>query len=175
MATVQTIIAVDPGPRQSAYVELRGSTFPPALATCGHLDNPELLELLRGVGAGGIFVCEKVVCYGRIVGEDVYETAFAGGRFTEAVVRAGLTAYRLSNPVWRRALVGIGRVEGAGIRQAILDLYPPTGGGAEPRVGTKGKPGPLFAMRGDHIRDATGVGLGLLKLGDEKEAYRVRW
>ena len=40
--------------------------------------------------------------------------------------------------------------------QALLDLFPRTGGGATPQIGTKGKPGPLYGVS-SHAWAALGV------------------
>lgn len=42
------------------------------------------------------------------------------------------------------------------VRKALLDLFPRTGGGATPQVGTKAKPGPLYGIS-THAWAALGV------------------
>ena len=44
------------------------------------------------------------------------------------------------------------------VRQAIIDLFPPTGGGKCAQIGTKGQPGPLYGVS-SHAWPALGVAL----------------
>ena len=41
------------------------------------------------------------------------------------------------------------RAKDGNIRQAIIDRYPATGGGAIPQIGTKNQPGPLYGISKD--------------------------
>lgn len=75
-----TILAIDPGPRLSAYVELAGTTIR-AHAKIGNL---VLLEQLRARAPNGPLVVEMIAPYGKPVGREVFETCVWIGRFLEA-------------------------------------------------------------------------------------------
>ncbi|MNY62967.1 hypothetical protein D3C86_1998680 [compost metagenome] len=48
------------------------------------------------------------------------------------------------------------RAKDANVRQALLDMFPRTGGGKTPQIGTKAQPGPLFGVS-SHAWAALGV------------------
>ncbi len=56
------------------------------------------------------------------------------------------------------ALCNSMQAKDANVRRALLDMYPATGGGKTPQVGTKGKPGPLYGVK-SHAWAALGVGV----------------
>jgi hypothetical protein len=77
---VTTILAIDPGPRLSAYVELAGA----AIVAHGKISNLELLQMLRAREPSGPLVVEMVAPYGKPVGREVFETCVWIGRYLEA-------------------------------------------------------------------------------------------
>ena len=102
-------------------------------------------------------VCEWIQSYGMTVGKEVFHTCRWVGRFEQAV--DGWRPFRL---VYRRAvklhLCNDTRAKDKNIRQAILDLYPATGGGKTPQIGTKESPGPLYGIS-SHMWAAVGLAL----------------
>jgi len=87
-----------------------------------------------------------VASYGMAVGKDVFETALWTGRFIEAWGGPHTKVYRKDVKL---TLCGNASAKDANIRQALIDRYPPTGGGRRPQTGTKAKPGPLYGVRRD--------------------------
>jgi hypothetical protein len=75
-----SILAIDPGPRLSAYVELAGTT----IRAHGKIGNLELLRMLRTRDPNGPLVVEMVAPYGKPVGREVFETCVWIGRYLEA-------------------------------------------------------------------------------------------
>lgn len=75
-----SILAIDPGPRLSAYVELAGTR----IIARGKLPNLTLLQMVRTREVTGPLVVEAVAPYGRIVGRETLETAVWVGRYLEA-------------------------------------------------------------------------------------------
>jgi len=93
------------------------------------------------------------------VGKDVFETCVWSGRFIQVAVDAG---HKVPELIYRKEvkmhLCGSMRAKDSNIRQAILDLFDPSGGGKTPQVGTKKEPGPLFGVSKD-VWAALGVAL----------------
>jgi hypothetical protein len=58
-------------------------------------------------------------------------------------------------------LCGTNKAKDANVRQALLDMFPRTGGGAVPQVGTKKEPGPLYGIS-THAWPALGVAITAL-------------
>ena len=149
-----SIIAVDPGPRQSGivlydprdHIVLRADIKSNDHAG-RYIDDCFTLSADRG---GAIFAIEKVASYGMPVGEDVFETCRWSGRFWEQ-----WTSRRGSDPLWiirmqvKMNICNDSRARDSNIRQALLDMFPQTGGGKTPQIGTKSKPGPLYGFKGD--------------------------
>lgn len=149
------ILAIDPGTTESAYC-----IYDPVqhrVDMCDILANETLLRKLRaGAFEGYKPAIEMVASYGMPVGREVFETVLWIGRFVESLypVESQLV-YRLDV---KTHLCKSAKAKDANIRQAILDAFPRTGGGATPQVGTKSKPGPLFGVR-SHIWSALAVAM----------------
>ena len=137
--TVPTIIAIDPGPEQSAYVRYQGG----ASKEFGKIDNAELLTMLRRyVSLDKVLVVEQVASFGMAVGAEVFETVFWSGRFIQCW---GGDWDRVKRHEVKQHLCHNQRAKDANIRQAIIDRY----GGKDKAIGKKKTPGPLYGMSGD--------------------------
>jgi hypothetical protein len=151
------ILAIDPGTTQSGWVLFDGDR----VHDCGVLSNNSLLLALdTGVGLVQMpdqVAIEMIASYGMPVGREVFETCVWIGRFVQAWHSP--EAVRL---VYRRDvklhLCGTSKAKDPNVRQALLDLFPRTGGGATPQIGTKGKPGPLYGVS-SHAWPALGVAI----------------
>ena len=145
-------IAIDPGPEKSGFVRFLNGH----LLEAGHYDNEQILALIRHPEE--TVIVEWVQCYGAAVGQSVLRTAQICGDIRNECKHKRAHYHEMKRPDVCRALVGKTRkVTKAVIRRAVLDLYPRTGGGSNPEIGTKGEPGPLFRMRcdgGKHAWDA---------------------
>lgn len=136
-----TILAIDPGTEQSGWC----------------LYHPERGILGAGVKPNDVMLCEirhscadmlaleMVASYGMAVGKDVFETVRWIGRFQQAWKRPddAMLVYRRDVKLH---LCNSAKAKDANIRQALLDLFPRTGGGKTPQVGTKTQPGPLYGV-----------------------------
>jgi len=137
------MIAIDPGPEQSAYMAYSGGQ----VGAMGITDNRDLVERLRGAVRGNPdepVVIEMVASYGMSVGKDVFETVYWIGRFSEAVGGAE-RVYRKDVKVH---LCGNMKAKDSNIRQALIDRFGGTGG-KDAAVGKKASPGPLYGIRKD--------------------------
>ncbi|CCH04029.1 hypothetical protein NH44784_000371 [Achromobacter xylosoxidans NH44784-1996] len=110
---------------------------------------------------------EMIASYGMPVGREVFETCVWIGRFVQAWGGAVEMVYRKDV---KMHLCGTAKAKDGNVRQAILDLYPRTGGGATPQVGTKGRPGPLYGVS-THAWAALGVAITARhRLAQERKA-----
>lgn len=138
-----TILAIDPGPVESAWVVYDGRV-PCAFAKW---DNRKIRETLDGhlSGACRSVVIESVASYGMPVGVEVFETVWWAGRFHEIVVAGGREGARLPRKDVKLHLCHSPRANDATIRQALIDKF----GGKDVAIGKKAAPGPLYGLKAD--------------------------
>lgn len=140
---VKQIIAVDPGPTQSAFV-LYKDGLP---VDHGILKNDQMrARLFAAADHVDLLAIEMVASYGMPVGKDVFETVLWIGRFIEAWGGPYRKIYRQQVKLH---VCKDSRAKDANIRQALIDRYPRTGGGKTPQIGTKAQPGPLYGISKD--------------------------
>lgn len=147
-----SILAIDPGPTQSGWCHY-GSGI---VMASGVDKNEQLIAWMQaGKFPDASLAIEMIASYGMAVGREVFETCVWVGRFQQAWRNP--EAVRL---VYRREvklhLCGTTKAKDTNVRQALLDRYPRTGGGATPQIGTKGQPGPLYGVS-SHAWPALGV------------------
>lgn len=135
-----SIVAIDPGPERSAFVEWDGED----IYNADILDNQKLLQLLWLRAAKAPVVCEMIASYGMAVGASVFETCVWIGRFWEATEGGG-GPNNLFHRIYRRDvklhLCGSARAKDANVRQALIDRF-----GAP---GTKKSPGLTYGLKSD--------------------------
>lgn len=134
------ILAIDPGTEQSGWCLYDTES----VIGCGVSPNGPLLYGINDMAADFLAI-EMVASYGMAVGKDVFETVRWIGRFQQAWKRPddAMLVYRRDVKLH---LCNSAKAKDANIRQALLDLFPRTGGGKTPQVGTKAKPGPLYGV-----------------------------
>jgi hypothetical protein len=138
------ILALDPGPTESAWVRLQDG----ALAGAAKQPNEDVLAMLAGYRGGrDVLVIERIASYGMSVGETVFETVYWSGRFAQAF---GGWVERLPRMAVKMHLCHSPRAKDTNIRQAIIDRY---GGPACTKKGGK-----LYGIRAD-MWAALAVGL----------------
>lgn len=137
------LLAIDPGTVQSGWVEY--STDAPRVLDCGVMPNDKILHALEHAGRSDTLCIEMIASYGMAVGRETFETCVWIGRFQQAWrdPEAVQLIYRRDVKLH---LCGSSKAKDPNIRQALLDMFPRTGGGATPQVGTKKQPGPLFGV-----------------------------
>lgn len=139
------ILAIDPGPAQSAWLEMAGGEP----VTFGMMLNADVLTMLGGYGDPmigiplGAVVIEEIQSYGMAVGREIFDTVRWAGRFEQA---AGPTPVVLMpRRTVKLHLCGTSRAKDANVRQALLDRF----GGNTVAVGRKAAPGPLYGVSKD--------------------------
>ncbi len=162
------IFAIDPGPETSGAC-LWDVTNQKVIWSTKDIENEEILyylsdcTLFRPSDVGKVsfdkVAIETIEPMGLGIGKSTINTAIWVGRFYERaldnldpnsikLIRRGDEKITLCgcktfiNPN-SGARKGVGNKQ---IRQALIDRFPPTGGGKTPQVGTKKLPGPLYGI-----------------------------
>lgn len=159
------LLAIDPGPRESAYVVIDRDRWVEATFDDGHRDmvkgriedkgivpNDVLVQMCRGVRVAGIdgfttladVVIEQVVSYGQVVNSSIFETVRWAGRFEEALDVHGLDVHRLARKPIKVHLTGKANTKDAHVNAALKGRY-----GGDAAKGTKAAPGPLYGVSRD--------------------------
>lgn len=144
------VTGIDPGPSQSAWVTLDGKD----VVEHGYMDSDKLADSMScGKFRDQVVACEMVASYGMPVGEDTFETVYWIGRFASCCLFGGArNFYRLYRkqdrefPSILMHMCKTNRAKDSNVRQAIIDLYDPVGGGKTPQVGTSKARGPLYGI-----------------------------
>lgn len=147
------ILAIDPGPEQSAWLLLDDAGMPVRFAI---EHNPTVLARMYSRDfPSAMLVVEQVAGFGMPVGAEVFETVFWSGRFIEAWVgRWGPSnemevdgAFdRIKRHEIKGHLCRNVSAKDANIRQALIDRFGP---GKAKAVGLKKTPGPLYGVAND--------------------------
>lgn len=103
-------------------------------------------------------VCEWIQSMGMAVGKSVFDTCRWIGVFEAKAESLGIPMHLVYRRDVKMHLCGSTKAKDGNVRQAILDLYPATGGGKTPQIGTKSQPGPLYGIT-SHAWAALGLGL----------------
>ena len=149
------VLAVDPGNVMSAYVVYCDGV----IIEKGKIENEILLQKIECNSFSGktsLLAIEMVACYGMPVGATIFDTVWWTGIFSYAYgINATTRVYRKDV---KMHLCNSMRAKDANIRQAIIDMYEPKGGGKIPQIGTIKNPGPLYGVSKD-IWAALGVAI----------------
>lgn len=136
------ILAIDPGNTQSGWCLFDGAR----VFDSGVADNDLLLPSITCMKADTLAI-EMIASYGMAVGREVFETCVWIGRFYQKwkmqTDSKPILVYRKDVKLH---LCGTTKAKDTNIRQAIIDLFPATGGGKTPQIGTKKQPGPLYGI-----------------------------
>lgn len=123
------ILAIDPGPVQSALIFWDGAQ----VGETAIEPNDNIIEAVRAMDPATPLVIEKIQCYGMAVGEDVFESVWWTGRFTEA--HGNKHTFRIGRGDVKMHLCRSMKAKDPNIRRALIDRFGD--------VGTKKNPGPL--------------------------------
>lgn len=150
------IFGIDPGTVESGYVLFNSDNM--QVVESGVVGNEELLQMSSWDNSD-IVCIEMVASYGMAVGQTTFDTILWIGRFVQIAVSKNkefklLYKKKDINPT----ICFSNKAKDANIRQAILDMFPPTGGGSVPQKGTKSQPGPLYGVS-SHAISALAVAL----------------
>ena len=110
-----TILAIDPGDKQSAYCFIDSEDLRPL--RFAKAENAEVLLVLQ-LEAYDFVVIERLASYGMPVGRNVFETCEWVGRFTQAAQKPVGYIYRQDEKLH---LCHDSRAKDANIRRALID------------------------------------------------------
>lgn len=140
-----TVIGIDPGPKASGFVIFDGTNV---IETSEAYENEALIGYLEQVPKEQPVVIERVQFYGKLMGADVFDTLWFGGRFYQAVKTAGGVPHRVYWAEVKRQFVEGARwdekkgkkrkITEADVRLGVLKRF----GGEKLAKGTKAAPGP---------------------------------
>jgi hypothetical protein len=147
-----SLLAVDPGTEESGWVIWRDDN---TLWRFGISPNEDVLDMCARWK--GQLAIEMIASYGMAVGREVFETVLWVGRFLQVYPDPDLVRLVYRREV-KKHLCGNNSAKDSEIMHAIKDLFPRSGGGADPVKGTKAQPGPLFGIS-KHCWAALGVAL----------------
>ena len=162
------VFGIDPGTTKSGWVVYDPAAH--AVVEKGVTDNHELLCMIEDAeessaseGARILHGChmgiEMIASQGMAVGAEVFETVVWVGMFMHAWQDGYGSVTRVTRNQVKTHICGSAKAKDANVRQALLDLFPATGGGKkDQQVGTAKQPGPLFGMN-SHMWPALGVAL----------------
>jgi hypothetical protein len=122
----------------------------------GVATNAAMIDMLQMCTADRLCI-EMIASYGMPVGREVFETCVWIGRFQQAWNAPDAVELVYRKDV-KLHLCGTTKAKDPNVRQALLDLFPPTGGGKTPQIGTKKQPGPLYGVS-SHAWPALGVAI----------------
>lgn len=165
------ILAIDPGPIESAYVILDENLKP---VEFGKENNHEFIQRIhdmrvRGWGEITDIVIEMVACYGMPVGKDVFETCIWIGRIAQEIYLSEKMPslkyiYRKDEKL---NLCGDSRAKDANIRQALINRFAKHD--FKNGKGTKQNPDWFYGFK-DDIWQAYAVGVTYYDLKERRES-----
>ena len=140
-AEVSRLFAIDPGTTESGWVLLEAGK----VADCGIHDNHDVLRWIKAGQGAQLLAIENIAGMGMTVGQSTFDTCRWIGRFQQAWADPEAVVLVLRRQV-KSYLCGNQQAKDPNIRQALLNIFPATGGGERPQIGTKAKPGPLYGV-----------------------------
>lgn len=134
-----SVLAIDPGPADSAWVILDGAE---CIARFGKSENAYLVDgIMTKMVEADYLVVEKIASYGMPVGEEVFETVYWSGRFCQAHYAHLRPGFRIPRMRVKMHLCHHSNAKDGNIRQALIDRF---GGPSSIKKG-----GPLYKVSGD--------------------------
>ena len=154
---MKPIFAIDPGYTKSAYCVYHPDTH--VVREFAKVDNDMLRAIITASTVWEYeYAVEMIASYGMPVGREVFETCLWVGRYQEIIHRYNKPFELIYRKDVKQHLCGNLKAKDSNIRQSIMDLFPATGGGKKPVIGTKAEPGPLYGVSND-VWAAVGVAL----------------
>ena len=148
------IIAIDPGTKESAWVQWDGKN----ILSMGIMFNMELIMELYQFKPSNM-VIEQVRCYGMTIGASTLDTVFWSGRFCEAWPGDWSLMPRMDV---KMHLCHDSRAKDKNIRQALIDRF-------EPDLKPRQRPKTVLKGVGTHLWAAMALAVTWWDLNNKKE------
>jgi hypothetical protein len=110
------ILGIDPGPAESAFALV---TDDQRVLQADKVENESLIERLRQAPPAHVAI-ESIQSYGMAVGRSVFDTCFFIGELVRTCKDAGIPYTLVPRPEYTRRICGVGKVNDAVLRQALL-------------------------------------------------------
>lgn len=145
-----TVLAIDPGPEQSAWVLWDGMR----VLSHGKEDNWTVRSRLTHGDwlfnpvrrhAPSHVALEWIASYGMAVGAEVFDTARWIGHYEAIALSVPVPSSLMVRRDVKMHLCGQSRAKDSNIRQALIDRF----GGKEKAIGKKANQGPLYGLKAD--------------------------
>lgn len=156
------VLAIDPGPRHSAYVIIDQDLD---ILTFGFCDNEDV-ECVVGTPTYTEMAIESVRSYGQMVGNSTFDTSYWEGKLCGIAQcnkrpfyrygRKNILTQMFGSSTYRSDSGAIKSYKDSDVRAGVISRYKPVGAGKTPQVGTKKNPGPLYGMS-SHMWSALAV------------------
>jgi hypothetical protein len=137
-----TILALDPGPVVTGCIKLNVDGH---VLHASVLRNAEVLDALAQARPPARLAIEWFSSFGMPVGAEVFNTCLWVGRFVQTWF-APETVMLIPRSEVKLRLCGSARAKDPSVRQALIDLFPATGGGDVPQIGNAKRHGPLYGV-----------------------------
>ena len=137
-------LGIDPGNLQSGWALLDRER---GVLGSGVMANAVLLEKIRALGdeQDVALAVEWITSMGMAVGQTVFDTCRFAGRVQEAFHAPEAVVF-IPRVQVKLHLCSKRNAKDPNVRQALIDLFPASGDGAVPQIGTKRNPGPLYGV-----------------------------
>lgn len=133
-----TILAIDPGTYESAYVVWDGKK----ILGYDKVDNHQMLKIIGDPAwEVDLLAVEQIASYGQRVGQEVFTTCMWTGRFVQVADEEMLDFKLIYRMAVKKYLIGNHTAKDADIRRRLLDVVGPQG--------TKKAPGPTYGIKAD--------------------------
>jgi Holliday junction resolvasome RuvABC endonuclease subunit len=127
-------MGLDPGPAETGYAVV-GPEY--QVVEAGKSSNEAIITMLKANSPSHVAI-ESVQSYGAPVGRSVFDTCFFIGELIRTCKDAGIPFTLYPRPEYTRRICGVGKVNDAVLRQALLL-----------RFGGDRKGEPLYALKGN--------------------------
>jgi len=155
------VLGIDPGSFRTGWAVVDSETK--EIEDFGLTDNIDLVSGYRDQVLDVDFaVIEAITPYGR-VGKTIMDTVLWSGILSESLYKSVGDCFFIHRKTIMVEMCGTPKGNDTDIRHAIIDLYPPVGGGKTPQIGLKSSPGPLFGIKKD-IWSAIAVSLAFIEI-----------
>lgn len=145
------IFAIDPGTTQSGWVLYDGEK----VVDAGVAPNHDVLRWVQAGQGADVLAIEMMKARGMPTSNDELRTLVWLGRFQQAW-REPDAVHLVYRQDVKLNICGSMKAKDTNIRAALIDLFPATGGGKVPQIGTSKQPGPLYGVS-SHAWPALGV------------------